>query len=102
MSAPPVDTKMERATIHARFFFNEAHVPIYTPTRQERLQAIEAAAMLIQAEVLNDAINGQNELAVALMTATDHTGTILPDAMMSALTVLRQLANPQAPVKLDG
>ena len=57
--------------------------------------------MLIQAEVLNDAINGPNELAVALMTATDHTGTILPDAMMSALTVLRKLANPDAPVKLD-
>lgn len=101
MNAPNPDPQLAKVTRYARFLYNEVAIPLENPTRTQRLAAIEAAALLIQTEVLTDARSGQSELLLALMTASDHTGTKLPDAMMSALTVLRQLANPDAAVKLD-
>lgn len=98
----PTDLNTRKVTINARHVFNGTQIPIENPTREQRLVAIASAAMLIQMEVLNDARNGQAELLLALMSGSDHTGTRLPDAMMSALTLLRHLANPEAPVKLDG
>lgn len=97
MSAPNPDREMIDWLQAARQAVNLTSMPVQDPTREQRMAAIAAAATLIQMEILSDARFGNAELLAHLLTATDHTGIRLPDALLSALTVLRRLHDPSAP-----